>query len=179
MNDGLIPNRYAKALYKQAEETSCAPVVYDQMVKLENAYNNAIELKRAVDNPFVPQADKERLLLAAAGAEADSMLHKFIILVTKHNRENFMQSMALAYQKIYRQANNILQAEITTAAALPEEKINEIMALLKSRLDGKTLEVKTSVDPELIGGFVVRLENQVLDASIKNELKKLRLKLLS
>ena len=178
MNDGLIPNRYAKALYKYAQELGMAQAVYAQMKQLSANYALLPELKKAVDNPFLPVADREKVLLSASGAEKDGCLDKFILMVIKNNRESSMREMALSYGKIYREANNIAQVNIVTATQLPDDKLSQIIEVVQHELKGKTVEKTVSVNPDLIGGFMVQVDSMVLDTSIKNELKKLRLKLL-
>lgn len=178
MNDGLIPNRYAKALYKFALEQGVAGDVYLQMKRLSESYEAVPELKKMVDNPFLPVADREKVLLSASGAEKDGCFDKFILMVIKSNRESFLREMALAYGRIYRNANNIAQVNITTAIELPEDKLSQIIEVVKHALNGKTVEKTVTVNPELVGGFTVQVDSMLLDASVKNELKKLRLKLL-
>ncbi|MCF0203798.1 MAG: ATP synthase F1 subunit delta [Muribaculaceae bacterium] len=179
MNDGLIPNRYAKALYKQAIEAGDAKAVYEQSLSLEQAYASEAALAKTVSNPYVVAADKSRVLLTAAGAEKGGSLDKFITLVIKNNREDFLRMIALSYAKLYRKANNIAQVEIVTATQLPEDKIEAILGVVKQQLSGKTLEISKRVDSDLIGGFVVNVDSLVLDASVRNELNKMRVKLLS
>lgn len=179
MNEGLIPGRYAKALYKYASEQGESDAVYGQMKTLAASYAWSPALKKAVENPFLPFADKEKVLLSASAAEQGGCVAKFIKLVIGHNREEFLRGIALAYQKIYRQVNGIAQVEIVTAAKLGSDKIKKIVETVSKQLEGKTIEQTERVDESLIGGFVVRVDSVVLDASIKNELKKLRLKLLS
>ena len=89
-----------------------------------------------------------------------------------------MREMSLAYGKIYREANNIAQVNITTATELPEDKLSQIIEVVQHELKGKTVEKTVSVNPDLIGGFMVQVDSMVLDTSFKIELKKLRLKLL-
>ena len=179
MNEGLIPGRYAKALYKYATEQGESDAVYGQMKNLAAAYAAEPALRKAVGNKFLPAMDKEKVLLSAAEAESDSCLSKFIKLVFDHNREDFMRDIALAYQKIYRIANNIAQVEIVTAHTLGADQLSKIVEVVEQQLKGKKIEQTTRVDANLIGGFVIQADDQLLDASIKNELKKLRLQLLS
>lgn len=179
MNDGLIPNRYAKALYKSAVESGVQSQVYGEMRQLALSYEQNKQLKQAANNPFLPADDKERLLLTAAGAKQGSVADRFFCMVIAKNRVEFLRSMALAYEKIYRQACGIAKVEVVTAAELPDEQIDAILAVVKKQLHAHTLELTKRVDPTLIGGFSVNVDDLVLDASIKTELDKLRLKLLS
>ena len=89
-----------------------------------------------------------------------------------------MREISLAYGKIYREANNIAQVNITTAVELPNDKLSQIVEVIQAQLNGKTVEETGTVDSSLIGGFKVQVDSMVLDTSISNELKKLRLKLL-
>ena len=68
MNEGLIPSRYAKALHLYAEEAGKAAAVYEQTERLAAGYEAHPQMSRAVENPFLPLADKQQLLLVASGA---------------------------------------------------------------------------------------------------------------
>ena len=179
MNDGLIPNRYAKALFKHASEAGEQALVYDEMKQLELSYAQNSQLKITVNNPFVAVDEKEKVILTAAGAKAGGALDRFLLLVIKKNRVDFLRLIAQAYIKLYRRECSIASVEIATASKLPAEQINGILDVVKKHLGSKTLEQSFKVDKDLIGGFTINVDGQVLDASIKNELNKLRLKLLS
>ncbi len=179
MNDGLIPNRYAKALYKVANERGDTAQVYAQMNLLNAAYEVQAGLKKAVNNPFLPLADKLQLLCTAAGADGNGSTARFMELVVKNNRVDFMRDIALAFMRQYRENNGIARVEIVTATELGDNEINAIIDVVKNQLKGKTIELSKRVDPSLIGGFMVDVDSRVLDASVKNQLEKLRLKLLS
>ena len=179
MNDGLIPNRYAKSLYKVANERGDTAQVYAQMNLLNDAYEAQAGLKKAVNNPFLPLADKLQLLCTATGADGNGSTARFMELVVKNNRVDFMRDIALAFMRQYRENNGIARVEIVTATELGDNEINAIIDVVKNQLKGKTIELSKRVDPSLIGGFMVDVDSRVLDASVKNQLEKLRLKLLS
>lgn len=179
MNDGLIPSRYAKALYKLALENGDCDEIYLQLRELSARYTAIDELKRVMRNPAIPDEDKGRMMLLAAGAKPGSSLDKFILLIIRNNRAEFLRKIALSYVSLYREKHNIAKVEITTATQLPEKEILAIIDIVKKQLGDMTLETETLIDPELIGGFTIRIGDLLLDASVKNELKKLRLKLLS
>lgn len=179
MNDGLIPNRYAKALFKYAAETGTQDQVYGEMKQLALSYAQNRKLKQAVTNPFLPAADKEKLLLTAAGAGQAGVTGRFLHMVIERNRVEFLHAMALAYDKIYRRDRGIARVEIVSATKLPEAQTQGILSVVKKQLGASSLELSERVDSALIGGFTVNVDDQVLDASVKTELEKLRLKLLS
>lgn len=120
------------------------------------------------------------LLTTAAGATAkDAVFADFIKLLIVNNRIDAVRGAALAYLDLYRKANNIYLVEITSAAPLSDSEMKRLRQIIESHVGGATVEYHTDIDPDLIGGFVVKIDSERLDASIKNELKQLRLKLLS
>ncbi len=179
MNDGLIPGRYAKALYKVACANGDAEMIYDQLKRLNLSYATVEELTKVVRNPYIPARKRSDVLIAATGAKMGSSLHDFINLVIENNRTDYLHNIALAYLKLYRQEHNIAKVEIETASRLPQEKIDSIIEVVKKELGDVTLEISHEVNENLIGGFCVRVDSILLDASVRNELQKLRLKLLS
>lgn len=180
MNDGLIPRRYAKALLKFAQEKGEDKRVYALMQTLSTSFVNMPDLTKAVSNPFVPEADKTRLLMTASSATTkDAVYADFVKLLIDNNRIDMMRSVALAYLELYRKANNIYLVEITSAAPMADKEMKRLKDIIAAHVGDAKVEYVTAVDPELIGGFVVKIDSERLDASIKNELKQLRLKLLS
>ena len=162
MNEGLIPKRYAKALFKVALERGDADALYATMDTLARSFAANPRLQETVANPFLADDKKTALLLTAAGA-AGRTYADFLKLLAENRRLPMARAAALAYLDIYRQANNIYPVKV----------------LIGKHLRGGTVEYDFSVDPSLIGGFTVSIGSERLDASVENELKQLRLRLLS
>lgn len=179
MNDGLIPQRYAKALYKLAEDKGNAAAVYEEMKHVADAFQSNAELNKVLSNPFVSREDKENLLLAAAGGKVEDDYRSFVKLILDHDREEFAREMAIAFRDIYRRNNKISSVTLTTAANLSETQLQKIKNIVASAFPDHTLEWNFKVNPDLIGGFVVDVDSSRLDASISNELEQLRTNLLS
>lgn len=180
MNDGLIPGRYAKALLKYANDESTQARLYELMETLSRSFKDNPELNAAISNPFIKPDVKSELLMTAAGATVkDKAYVDFVKLLIQNNRLADTRNIALAFLALYRQANNIFLVDITSAAPLEPSELQRLEAIIKKQVEGAKVEYNLKVDPELIGGFVVNIGSERLDASVKNELKQLRLKLLS
>lgn len=179
MDSGLIPRRYAKALYKFASAHGNTAEVYDEMKEVVTAFEKNPRLLKVLSNPFVSRQDKEALLKAAAGDKVENDYLGFIKLVMDMRRESFMQQMALAYRDIYRDVNKISQVKITTAVALPEKEMNKLRDLVSASFKDTTLEFSEDINPDIIGGFVIDVDDVRMDASVSNEIEQLRLNLLS
>lgn len=178
MVNGLIPRRYAKALYKFALDKGNTTVVYDEMKEVIESFRKNPDLQKVLSNPFVSAADKEKLLVTAAGDRAENDYRGFVKLILELHREEFAHLMALAYRDIYRDANNIRQVRITTATNLEDAEMQKIRSVVEKAFTGSTLEYSYDVDPSIIGGFVIDVDSVRMDASVSNELEQLRLNLL-
>ncbi len=180
MNEGLIPGRYAKALLEHAQESDSQARIYGLMQTLARSFALEPSLRKVLANPFVDNADKMKLLTTAAGADkADTVFDRFLKLLADNNRIALTHEVALAYMALYRKVNNIYLVNVTSAAPLQPAEEDRLKALIRRHLGDAKMEYSSSVDPELIGGFVVKINNEKLDASVANDLKQLRQKLLS
>lgn len=180
MNDGLIPRRYAKALYNFAVEKGDADRIYELMKNLAVSFDNEPALQTVLSNPFVSDADKTTLISTASGATADdTVLVDFLKLLSRNKRLDMARHIARSFMDIYRKERNIYVVEVTSAAPMTESGLERLKKLISAHLKGGTMEFNSNVNPDLIGGFTVTVGNERLDASISNELKQLRLNLLS
>lgn len=180
MDQGLIPRRYARALFKAAHERGVEQRLYSLMGKLVDSFMAEPRLGEMVANPFIDTADKLKLIDTASGATADdTLLADFLRLLVKNRRLDQTRDCAIAYRDIYRKANNIARVTVTSAAPMDKAGESRLKKLIESHLDGGTMEYTSRVDPSLIGGFTVAIDNERLDASVANELKQLQLSLIS
>ena len=178
MDNGLIPRRYAKALYKFALEKGETKKMYELSKRVIDAFKENADLQKVLSNPFVSDEDKENLLIAAAG-EDDKVFKQFILLIISQKRVEYARDMMLAYRDIYRKENNISQAKITTAVNLDDERMKKLKKLVTDAFKNRELEFSEAVDPSLIGGFIIDVDSVRMDASLSNELEQLRQTLLS
>lgn len=176
MNQGLIPARYAKALYKLASEQGTAERLYGLMRTLCQSFEQQPALGAVMANPFVGADDKRALVMTAAGADkaTDQAFADFVTLLIRNRRIDLLRQAALAYIQLYRQAHDIFAVTVTTAAPMPEQLRQRITSLVQSHLKGATLELDQRIDPDLIGGFTIQMASERLDASVRTQLQQLR-----
>lgn len=179
MDNGLIPQRYAKALYKFAREHNTDSTVYEEMKEVISSFQNNPRLSKILANPFVEKKEKYDLLKAAAGDKVENDYLGFIKLILDNKREEYALQMALAYRDLYRKANKISQVKITTAVQLPEAEMEKLRNMVSNSFQDTKLEFFEQINPEIIGGFIIDVDASRMDASISNEIEQLRLNLLS
>lgn len=179
MDQGLIPRRYAKAFFEFASEKVYDARAYQLMQRLEKSFDENPDLSQVIANPYVEADRKIQLLSMAAGADdKDTPLVDLFKLLIKNKRIDQAREIALAYNTIYRRANNIYDVRVDSAFKLEPADADRIKAMIKRHLPDATIQYTFNVDPDLIGGFVVTIDSERLDASVKNELDQLRLNLL-
>ena len=179
MDNGLIPRRYAKALYKFASEKGESHKIYELAKKVIAAFQADPRLQKVLGNPFVSDEDKENLLNSAAGDLTDDIFRQFIKLILSQKRVEYAYTMMLAYCDIFRNENKIHQVKITTASKLDAERMKKLEWLVTDAFKDSILEFSEEVEPALIGGFVIDVDSVRMDASLSNELEQLRQTLLS
>ena len=169
MDLGLISVRYARALLKASNQEKQSEQVYADMQTLAAEYVNVPELSVTIANPMLSREQKEALLITATGSTKCELTYRFIRLVLKEGRANIMQFIANSFVSLYREQNNLIHAKLSTAVALTPETESKLRKLVESKTNGN-VEFKTSVDDELIGGFVLEYDTYRLDASVKRQL---------
>lgn len=187
MDSGLLPSRYAKALYESALEKGLSEGVYEAMSSLERHFNgqSGERLLNAISNPYVAESEKEQLVTSAceyAGENrqnVSSLIEDFVKLLFKNRRLTLVRGVALAYISLYRKKNGIRRVSVEWASTPEATTEREMQNLIQRHIGNDKMEYSSAVNPELIGGYRIAIDNERLDASVLNEFNQLRQKLLS
>ena len=180
MDIGTISSRYAKALFSLAKEKGLETRVYDDMKMLADSFSLralAAATGVALGNPILPAEEKLKLLTAAGGIEVSDLYERFMHLVLEHKRESLLLFMAHIYIHLYRKDKRITRVQFSTAVPVSEEVKVHLQNKLKEET-GSTIEFSGIVQPELIGGFRLRIGNYRIDASYATQLRDIRSRLL-
>ncbi|MCD7714010.1 MAG: F0F1 ATP synthase subunit delta [Prevotella sp.] len=172
MNTGVISVRYARALLGSVEKTGAMEQVYADMQLLAKNYLELPQLRKTVDNPMLPKAEKERILTLACGGKPCKETKDFIHQVLKQDREDTVQFMANSYITLYRKEKNIISSRLVTAVSVDkptERKMRELIA----RHSDANVEFTTEVNPDIIGGFILEYDTYRMDASVRTQLQRI------
>ena len=174
MDNGKISVRYARALFETAKEQQCETEVYEQLMRLTGNYSQAIgAFDEALSNPIIAGEEKVKLLKTAIGDQVHPCLARFIEFVSEKKRENKILLIALKYQEMYRKEKNLLKADVTTAAEIDDQALQRITQFVEQTFN-RSVEMHTKTNPGLIGGFILDIEHNRMDASVKGRLEKLK-----
>ena len=177
MDNGKISVRYARALFQLAQEQGSEAAVYDGLTRFAHNYLLAIsQFNEVLSDPIVAKEEKVKLVEMAVGEPMHDCLKQFITFVVDQKREDKMFFIAVKYMEMYRAKHNIMSTHVTTATELPEATYDHIKAFIKQTFGAET-EMEVKIDPSLIGGFVLDIENTRMDASVAGQLNALKNKL--
>jgi len=171
--------QYANALADIALAQGAAEAVTQELTGFGALYAESAELRNFLSSPAVTREAKHRVvekLLARVGGS--KILRNFLLVVIDHQRALFLPEIVAAFQQVMRQRQGITEAQVSSAVELNAPQKAEMKSTLE-RLTGKRVEATFSLEPELLGGAVVRVGDTVYDGSLRSRLNELRARLAS
>lgn len=175
MRNLRVAHRYAKSLLEMAQDQNKLEVIKGDVDTLKEMMGNR-DFYLLLKSPIVSPGKKKSILKAIfSSTKMDELTTAFArILITK-GRESNLPEIVTAFQDQYKFLKNITSVHITSATALSEQEMKDIKAkLLADDSTGQDLAIETSIDPSLIGGFILEYDGTVYDASVAHKLKELR-----
>ncbi|MDR0413778.1 MAG: F0F1 ATP synthase subunit delta [Dysgonamonadaceae bacterium] len=166
----MISTRYARAIYEYASEQGSEAILHEELRVLVNSFAMYPAMRKVMDNPIVPHELKVKLLTAASGIQVHETLKQVFLTVVGRGRSDYMENIALMYDEIYRNVKGIITAQLTTVEPA-DEQMKKALARLISAATTQQVEFQTKTDPDIIGGFVLEIGDQRLDASVKEQLR--------
>ena len=172
-------NRYAKALFDVALEEKADLAKVDQDLQDVVAMMQASpDLAQASNRGAATDATRQSLMEAVSKAMTLTVpVTKTLVLLANSGKLTLIPELAAAYRERLLAHQNIVRAEVTSAAPLSPEKTQALADSL-SKITGKKVEISASVDPELLGGVVARIGSTVYDGSVRTQLKRMRQELV-
>jgi len=169
--------RYARALFDVALKESDPVGVERDLAAFAGLMSGNAELHGALTNPAVPASAKHRIAEAlGTRLNAAPPARKLFLLLADRDRLGIVPDLLAIYRERLMEHQQVVRAEVTTAAPLSPERATQIEQQLAA-LTGRKVDMKTSVDPAIIGGVVTRIGSTVYDGSIATRLAKLKEKL--
>ena len=167
-----IAQVYARSLFEVATERDKLDLVREQIGQFADALNDSRELQTFLFSPYFSTEEK-KAGLAKAVIDADDIVDNFFALLLENHRMPAIFRVRREYDRLWEEANRLLPVEITSAVEL-DPSVAERIGDEIGRQTGRTVELTSSVDPDVIGGIVVRVGNSIIDASIRTRLENLR-----
>ncbi len=176
MNESQISVRYAKALFQSASEQQILDKVYEDMEVL-NSTCKLEEFQYMLVVPTLQPSQKIKVLRSIFEKQVSKITLAMLDLVVKNKRELYLPGIARNFMDLYRREKGIRKASLVTAQSVDESAVEGIRALIRKAYNSE-VELSASVNDDVIGGFVLTIEDMRYDASVASNLRKLKKQLL-
>ena len=168
-----LAGRYAAALFDLASEAGNVSAVESDLDKLGAAIGESADLAALIKNPEVSRADLGKAMGALASLLGlDKLTGNFLGVLAENRRLAELPAMIRAFAAIAAAQRGEVTAEVASAHPLSEDQVASLQEKLKAR-EGRTVKIRTSVDPDLLGGLVVTIGSKRIDSSIRTRLNTL------
>jgi F-type H+-transporting ATPase subunit delta len=175
MKGNKIAVRYAKALLDIAQEQNKIDEVAADMTYLRKVNTENIDFQNLLKSPVVNSQKKIEIFNLLFGS-FHSISVLFIELITKNRREGLLAEIATAFEDQLNELRGIIPVKIISAAKLDENLRKEIVKKIEANVKG-TPKIEEEVNPEIIGGFIIKIDDKQFDASILRQLNNLKQRL--
>jgi len=163
---------YARSLFEVAVEHDVLDAIHDQLGTWTDALGTNRELQVFFFSPRFSSAEKKDAIRKIVDGGDERFLN-FLELLAERNRLPVTFRIRRNFDELWRKEKKLLPVEVTSAVELDDELVREIGDKIEQRT-GQTVELTSKVDPDLIGGIVLRVGNRILDASVHGRLERLR-----
>ena len=163
---------YARSLFEVAQEQNKLDTVRDELGAFADAVDANRELQTFFFSPYFSTSEKSDGLDRAVSG-ADPIVVNFLKLLIENHRTPAIFRVRREVDRLWREENKLLPVQVTSAVELDQATVSQIGDRIAQQT-GQKIDLSASVEPDIIGGIIVRVGNSILDASIRNRLEQLR-----
>jgi F-type H+-transporting ATPase subunit delta len=163
---------YARSLFEVANEQDKLDLVREQLGDFADALEQTRELQVFFFSPYFSTAEKQDGLDRAVSGGDEAVLN-FLKLLIENHRMPVIFRIRREYDRLWEEENQLLPVRVTSAVELDSKTVSQIGDKIAEQT-GRKVDLSSEVDPDILGGIVVRVGNSILDASIRNRLESLR-----
>lgn len=169
-----LAGRYATALYQLAEEQKAVDSVAGELKLLRNLIAESQDLRRLLHHPLLKREDQSRAIQALLNkAQMQDLIKRFLGIVAANRRLSLLPDVIEAFLSMLARARGEVTAEVISAQPLTAEQQTMLAASLQATQGGK-VAINAKVDPEILGGLIVKLGSRMIDGSLRTKLNKLQ-----
>jgi F-type H+-transporting ATPase subunit delta len=168
-----ITLRYAAAFFDLAEEKGILENAYADMTLLGKVCSSNLDFVRMLQNPVVSADKKNKVVSQVFASSLNKVSLSFMNLMIRKRRERYLPAISEAFSDLYLAWKGIKTAYVTTAVALEAKEKAGILEII-AKLTDKKIDLVENLNPDLLGGFVVNLDNFQVDQSLSTKIKELK-----
>jgi F-type H+-transporting ATPase subunit delta len=177
MNISAIRVRYAKAFFTLAKEKKMLEPLKTDIQNIFEICNQSSDFIQMLESPVVATSKKAELISIIFKGQVNLLTLNFLLLITNNKREVYIPGICRNFLELTRKDQNIKSAVIVTATEINAHTIDKIKTLIEKEL-AATIELACQVEPEIIGGLILRIDDKQYDSSVNAQLRKIKQTLL-
>ncbi|MBP8975172.1 MAG: ATP synthase F1 subunit delta [Bacteroidetes bacterium] len=177
MIQSRIAHRYAEALLLAVEESKDVERVVTDISIIQNALAQSRELKLFFKSPVIRKEKKVGIVTALFKDKISDLLLRFIILVIEKGREDSFQLIVEKFLELYDERRGIASVSVQTAVPMTAEQERQLVEQFHSLIK-KDVRLQSAINPSLIGGFIARYGDTVIDGSVRHQLELMRIRFI-
>ena len=176
--EGLVAP-YAQALLSIAQEGNLTDRFGQDCSILTELLESSAELTQLLENPIIDPDIKKNVLRQVTSEQLNPTMLNFVMLLVDRGRIAFLDRVCARYQELLRELNQTVLAEVTSAVELSDSQKDSVRQRVTAMTGANSVELKTSLDSELLGGVIIKVGSQVVDASLRGQLRRIGIQLSS
>ena len=173
MDLSTISVRYAKALYLLGKEKGLLDQIKNDIVLISGTMNSIPDFKLVIESPVIKPSQKIKAVNLIFRGRIQEISLSFLNILIKNKRENSLGGICRRFLEIYSKEKGIKTALITTAIALDGNVSKSLSEILAKEFNAK-IEIEHKQNPEILGGYILKVGDQQYDASVANSLRKIK-----
>lgn len=177
MDQSKINIRYARAFFSLAKDKGLLSALREDAALITNVCETSNDFILLIESPVVKTSQKVKAITSIFAGKINVLSLNFLVLITENNRAKNIPDIFRSLEAIYLHESGVKTAVLTTASAMNELLMEQVRQKLEKEFSAK-VELTQKVNDELIGGFVLRIDDKQYDASVSTHLKKIREQLL-
>ncbi len=177
MDENKISLRYAKALFGLAREKTALDEVKIDIDLILNSLKAVPEFKIVLGSPIVRTSEKAGLFKETFASNVTSITYSFLNLLLTNKRESYLEDIARSFLELYRRFKGYKSAVLSSALTLDSKTVEHFRELIRQKFNTE-VDLSLNINSDLIGGFILRIEDQQIDASVSSKLKQLKQELI-
>lgn len=164
---------YARALFDFSIEKNIMHQITADFQNLDLFFNENKELSKYLNNPIINQTAKREVLAKLLKSQINAETFKFLMVLVDRDRINVLNAIINNYLGLVYEAASIKMIEVSTAYEFTSSQKETLIQKLKELTNAREIRLVTTVDPSLIGGFLIQTESKIIDFTVKNQLQQL------
>lgn len=172
-----IAEPYAQALMSVAQSNNVVDQIGEDTKSLQTLLSEAEDLRVLIASPIIDANRKKAVLRQVLGEQVHPFTLNFMLLLVDRGRIMLLPEVCEQFQTLLRQLRQTVLAEVTSAIELTDEQKEAIKQKVMATVQASQVELATQVDPELLGGVIIKVGSQIIDASLRGQLRRIGVRL--